>query len=132
MTKDALSQLVEIERAFWAASGDPEFYRGHLAKDGMIVLAEGATDGESAIAAMSAATPWLEYTLKDPELIDVADDVAAITYRARVRRDDGSAAYEALISSVYVLRNGDWKLILHQQTPIPESAPGDGSPHGQD
>jgi Domain of unknown function (DUF4440) len=131
MAKDILSHLTEIERTFWAASGDPEFYRSHLAKDGMIVLAEGLMDAESAIDAMGSASPWLEYSLGDPELIDVADDVAALVYRARARRDPAAPVYEAFISSLYVLRNGDWKLILHQQSPCQPSASGDRPPHGQ-
>ena len=32
------------------------------------------------------------------------------------RRDNYT--YEALMSSVYVRRDGEWKLALHQQTPV--------------
>lgn len=47
----------------------------------------------------------------------MAEDVAAISYRADVVRADGEP-YSALISSVYAARKGEWKLVLHQHSPV--------------
>ena len=41
--------------------------------------------------------------------------LAILTYRARAVRGD-TERYQALVSSVYVRRDGAWKLAFHQQT----------------
>ena len=45
----------------------------------------------------------------------LADD--AVIYKAIAQRS-GSDVYRAMISSIYVLTKGEWKLVFHQQSPI--------------
>ena len=47
------------------------------------------------------------------------DDVAIITYRAAAERE-GSEQYRARVSSGYVKRDGAWRMVFHQQTPLPQ------------
>lgn len=107
-----------IEEQFWAAAGDPDFYRSHFADDGLIALAMGVMDKTQTVEAMGSAQPWAEFRLDDRRRLDIADDVASLTYRATARRESDDADYTAVVSSVYVRRNGDWTLVLHQQTPV--------------
>ena len=51
---------------------------------------------------------------------DQLQDAAALVYTGRASRD-GSADFVALMSSLYVRRDGRWRLALYQQTPVPSA-----------
>ena len=52
-----------------------------------------------------------------PRSLALSADVAALQYRASARREGDDSPYHALVTSVYVRRDGAWRLALHQQTP---------------
>jgi hypothetical protein len=109
-------ELHELERGFWNAAGDGGYYVENMAPDGLCVLPIGVLDKKTTVSAISQADPWDEFEFSDLHVIDLGDDEAAICYRADANRGDNE--YTALISSVYTRHHGDWKLTLHQQTPI--------------
>jgi hypothetical protein len=111
------AEIIELEERFWEAAGDPRFYEEHFADDGTIALPIGMMDKAAVVEAMRSAEPWTGFEFSEPSLIDIADDVAAVTYTASAVREDGDE-YQAAVSSVYVRRNGSWKLVIHQQTPL--------------
>lgn len=117
-SSSVIDRLRELEEGFWNAAGNGDFYREHMAPDGFCVLPVGLLDKEETVLAITAAEPWSEFKLHDVRAIDLGDDEAALCYRAEAIKDDGSAGYSALISSVYTRLAGEWKLALHQQTPI--------------
>jgi hypothetical protein len=53
--------------------------------------------------------------IDDARVLHPTADTAVLTYRWRSRRGEGT--YAAVMSSVYVRRDGAWRLVLHQQTP---------------
>jgi hypothetical protein len=55
--------------------------------------------------------------MDDARTLRLDDDTVAITYRFDGRR--GDETHVALLSSVYVSREGRWLLAFHQQTPLP-------------
>lgn len=111
-------RLLELEEGFWNAAGDGDYYREHMAPGGLSVLPVGFLDKDETVGAIEAAEPWGEFKIYDVRTIDLGDDEAAVCYRAEAFREDGSPGYTALISSVYTRLHGEWKLSLHQQTPI--------------
>ena len=113
----SLDQPIDIERAFWRSSGDQEFYRTHVAEEGLFVLSMGVMGKEEVVAAMAGADPWESFEIGDPSWVPVGDDVVGLVYEARARRSGGEAEYRANILSVYRRQEGNWQLILHQQTP---------------
>jgi hypothetical protein len=48
----------------------------------------------------------------------VAQDAALLTYRATARWANASSRIAVLASSVYVRRDGRWKVAFHQQTHV--------------
>lgn len=108
--------LLELERGFWDAAGDGDFYEEHMAREGLCVLPVGVLDKSATVAAIAQADPWEEYEFFDVSTLDLGDDEAALCYRAKASRDGNR--YLALISSVYTRVRGKWQLALHQQTPI--------------
>ena len=83
-----------------------------------MALPDGLMTKAQVVSAMEEATPWSSFTIDDLRFVDVGDDVTALVYTADAARDDGDGGYKAAISSVYVNRGGNWRLVLHQQTPL--------------
>lgn len=111
-------RLLELEEGFWKAAGNGDYYREHMASEGLCVLPVGVLNRDETALAIERSEPWADFKLHEIRVLDLGDDEAALCYRAEGFRDDGSPGYVALISSVYIRLGGEWKLFLHQQTPI--------------
>jgi hypothetical protein len=109
-----MDELLRIERELGAGSGDT--YRKHLTEDAVVVVPGAAITREQTALAIDATPGWDEFEITDERVVPLTDDSAILTYRWSSRR--GDETYEALMSSVYVNRDGEWKLALHQQTPV--------------
>jgi uncharacterized protein (TIGR02246 family) len=75
-------------------------------------------DREQTLRAIAAAPPWSTYELADVRVVEATPDSAIVIYRAGAQRA-GEERYEANMTSVYARRDGRWRLVLHQQTPMP-------------
>ena len=81
-------------------------------------------DPLDAAAQSEGGAGWTSHEIHDGALLlRLGPDVASITYRATAVRA-GQDPYHALFTSVYVRREGAWKLALHQQTPVPSADDG--------
>lgn len=111
-------EIITLERRFWAAAGDPGFYRENFAEGGRCVFGFGigVMDKAATVASMEAAEPWTAYDLADIEVVDLHDDAAVVVYTATAERD--SQEYRAAVSSVYARRDGRWQLTVHHQTSL--------------
>jgi hypothetical protein len=114
--------LVALEHAGWDAlsqggAAAAAFFGEVLADEVAMLLPGGIVleDRREAIESM-ASTPWTSFDLVDEQVRDLAPTCAVVTYRAAAARN--GARYHALISSIYVLDRGAWRLAVHQQTPI--------------
>ena len=110
-----LEQLLPIEEELGAGPGEP--YRRHLADEAVVVVPGAVLDRESCAAAMDSSAGWDEREISGARALPLGGDAALLTYRWRSRRGDD--VYAAVMSSVYVRRDGRWQLVLHQQTPEP-------------
>lgn len=54
--------------------------------------------------------------MNDVRVVQLGQDTAMICYSVEAQRD--AQTYNALISSVWLKVHNDWKMSLHQQTPI--------------
>ena len=112
---DLHDQLLQIERTLGGGRG--EDYRAHLTDDAVVVVPGAAITREQAAQAIDATPGWDEFEITDDRLVELTPGSALITYRWSSSR--GDETYEALMSSVYVKQpDGEWKLALHQQTPV--------------
>lgn len=109
-------EFLRLEQGFWDAAGNGDYYVEHMASEGLCVLPVGVLDKTMTVEAISSAKPWSDFEFSDVRLVDLGDDEAALCYRADASR--GNDRYIALVSTVYTRRSGEWKLTLHQQTPI--------------
>ena len=108
--------LYEVEKNFW--TGDAQYYRQNLAEKCMVVFADmaGLKTREEVASMITEPQRWQNLKLDDRNTVDLADDAVLLSYRASDRRANGEP-YEALVSSVYVMENGRWRMAFHQQTP---------------
>jgi hypothetical protein len=109
-----MDELLKIERELGGGTGDT--YRKHLTEDAVVVVPGAAITREQTALAIDATPGWDEFEITDERVVPLTGDSAILTYRWSSRR--GEETYEALMSSVYVKRDGEWKLALHQQTPV--------------
>jgi hypothetical protein len=107
-------ELLEIEHRL-GGGGKREY--GELLRDDAVVVIPGQSlDKGQTVEAIDREAPWDEFEISDERVMALGDDGAVLSYHWSSRR--GEVSYEALMSSVYVRENGDWKLALHQQTPL--------------
>ncbi|MER2135029.1 MAG: nuclear transport factor 2 family protein [Arthrobacter sp.] len=108
------NELVELETAGWhALSTGPEeataFYAETLASQPVVLLTNGLriTDRQQRVDSMTGP-PWSAFEILDAREDYLGDDAGFLTYRVRADRD--GVPYTALLSSVYVKEDGEWKL----------------------
>jgi hypothetical protein len=109
-----MDELIAIEREL--GGGDGDTYRRYLTDDAVVVVPGAAITREQCAFAIDATPGWDEFEIEDERFTQLGPDSVALTYRWSSRR--GDETYQALMSTVYVKRDGGWKVALHQQTPV--------------
>jgi hypothetical protein len=121
-TMNLQDDLLTMERKLW--SGGQAAYRGTLDDDCLIAFTEmaGVTSRDS-IAKQADANRWHGLDIEVEGFLQPTADVALLTYHATAVRGEDEP-YEARVSSGYVRRGGDWKMMFHQQTPLSSAKEG--------
>lgn len=118
---DLISELIDIERQGWNSLCDStgaDFYGQLMTDDGVMVLANGAAlDREQVIASLRDAPPWSRFELSEERVIAAGPESAVLHYLGRAFRQGDEDPFVARMSSLYVRRQGEWRLALYQQTP---------------
>ncbi|MTH79365.1 nuclear transport factor 2 family protein [Paracoccus aestuariivivens] len=106
-------ELWREERDFWLA-GSAEAAR--KLDDGclMVLPAAGILTRRKVVESLSTTPRWQEVTLIDRASIET-DEVCVLAYHATARRA-GAETYRALCTTTWVRRDGDWRILQHQQT----------------
>lgn len=117
-----MEDLLDIEERGWQAlssegNAAKRFYASVLAEDAVMVFPGGLLlEGKERILASMEQSPWQKVQIETPRLVSLSNNARAIVYKVTAQRE-GDEPYTALISSTYALREGKWRLIVHQQTP---------------
>lgn len=116
-------QLIDIERKLW--TNNAVFYKDNLTEDCLLVFAEtGVISRDVAVDAIRKENEegrrWAEVDLDKIHRVSFAVNVALLNYRVKARWEHEELPITALASSLYVNREGKWKLAFHQQSPIKE------------
>lgn len=112
--------LFAIEEGFWLQGA--EFFRDHIDSEAMLIFPQagemfGVKSREAIALTATSGNRWKDLSMQRRQCLMLSDGVAMIAYHANVRRADG-VPYQALIGSVYVLRDKGWKLASHQHSPV--------------
>ena len=112
-----MEDLERLERAGWdalCAGTGSDFYGTLMTADGVMVLAHGMVlDRDDVVASLGEAPPWASYSLSELRVVPLGDDASALVYRADAARP--GTEFSALMTSVYVRRDGEWRLAVYQQ-----------------
>ena len=117
-----MDELVELEHQGWASlcnGTGATFYGQLMSANAVMVLAHGwVLNREAVMASLNDAPPWQSYAISGERLIEVDEHTAALVYEARASRGDDDQ-FHALMSTVYTRSQGQWRIVLYQQTPVP-------------
>ncbi|WP_062317388.1 DUF4440 domain-containing protein [Demequina maris] len=113
-----MHEVERLERQAWEelSGGDPRAFFGRvLASDAVMLLPDvGLLERDESIDSMATTQPWDVHTLEDMRVLAPSEDVAVVVYRARAIRWD--MQHVTHVSSAYVRLDGEWRLLVHQQT----------------
>jgi len=118
-----MDDVLELEHAGWASLCDgtgSEFFGELMTDDAVMVLANGTVmTRNDVVEALRQAPAWAGYEIDDVRLVQIGEGSTAVVYVGTGRRNDDEPPFVGVMTSVYVRRDGDWKLALYQQTPKP-------------
>jgi hypothetical protein len=113
-----MDEILELEHAGWRAlctGTGAEHYGAVMTEDAIMVLASGdVLRRDDVVAALADAPPWDTYTIDEPVVMAISDDVMAVVYTGTGTR--GDTTFRGAMSSVYVRTPDAWQLALYQQT----------------
>jgi len=119
--KAAKEEVLKLERGFWEQGNDAEFYKANLTEDGLNVIEPmGFVDKASAVKMTAKAKPWKKVKMEDVHVQELTDDCMAVSYHGQGEQEGMDGPYRATVSSVYVRRDGGWKLALTSHQPWKE------------
>lgn len=109
-------QLWQIEHDLWTGGADT--FRSHLADLCVMAFPEpiGLCFGQKVIDLVRQAPRWNDVEMSEQSTVSPARGVIVLAYRAEGRR--GSDVYRAVCTSTYAEKQGAWKIVQHQQTPL--------------
>ncbi len=110
-----MDDLWQMEGRLWTEGAS--YYRDRLDPGCLMVFAGiGVLSGaDGIVATVTGPARWARVAMTGRHTA-ASDGLAVLAYSALAERD-GAAPYAALCSSTWVRRNGDWRLVQHQQTP---------------
>lgn len=116
-------EIVNLEVGGWEALAagmeeGREFYSSVLHDDCVMLFPGGLLlQGRGEILDSLALQAWSGFEIDDAQSVWLAPGALTLIYRVTAQRE-GAGPYEALVSSTYVLTDDEWKLSVHQQTPV--------------
>lgn len=112
-------RLLALEQGLW--KGDRAVYEELLAEDALMAFPDpaGLVGRDAILSSVDRAPRWASVDITEPEVRSLNTGAMLLVYRAVARRAGETALYAALAASVYATRDGDWRLVFHQQTPVP-------------
>lgn len=121
-TSEIGDELLALERAGWDAlctpGGGAAFYAELMIDDAVMIIATGdVLDHDATIASLRDAPPWSAYRIDEPRVIMADERTAVLVYIARAHRGQGEP-FVARMASTYTRRDGAWRLVAYQQTPV--------------
>jgi len=111
--------LSDIERTLW--TNYVELYRQTVLHDAVIIFPDVGRIGlEQALNALreenAAGRRWAKVDLQDARALALGPDVVLLHYAAVARWNYMKDTEKALCATLYVKREGAWRVAFHQQT----------------
>ncbi|MGA0615312.1 DUF4440 domain-containing protein [Paracoccus sp. KR1-242] len=108
-------ELWREERDFWLA-GVAEAVRKLDETCVMAFAPTGILSRRKVVERLGTVPRWQEISMTERAVVET-NEVCVLAYRATARRS-GADAYRALCTTTWIRRDGDWRILQHQQTPV--------------
>ncbi|HWD40656.1 MAG TPA: nuclear transport factor 2 family protein [Fimbriimonas sp.] len=110
--------ILNLEKGFWEHGNDADFFKENFDDDGLNVIEPmGFIDKAGAVKMSSQAKPWKNVKMQDVHVQELTPDCVSLAYHGEGSQDGMDEPYRATISSVYVRRDGKWRLALTSHQP---------------
>jgi len=108
--------LWALEQKFWLEGAD--FHAQLLTDDCILLLPppSGVMSKDAAIELIRETPRWAGVRFGGRRVQRLHDRIILLAYNASAHRRKELTTHRALVSSVYVNRDGDWRLTFHQET----------------
>ena len=107
-----------MERGFWESGGDPKFYKESMLDSAVTVMEPmGFLSKQTAVDAAKQGENWTEVRMHDVKFVELTPDCVAIAYHGEGKGSKSGKPYRGSINSVYVRRDGEWKLGMTSHQP---------------
>jgi hypothetical protein len=118
-TNEPKGELIAIERSLW--KNEPEVYSQTYIPEAILIFPKVGRLGRSeAVDAIreenKAGRAWAEVNLDDVIILNLGNEAVLLTYRADARWNYEQVLTTILCSTLYVKREGQWRVAFHQQT----------------
>jgi hypothetical protein len=100
------------------ADADAAFYKDYLAEDAIGVTPMGIFNKSQILDAMAGGQAFKSSKIENSRAKALGPDAGLVTYEATFGRP-GAEARSLFVSTLYERRNGKWKGVFYQQTPLP-------------
>ncbi len=116
--KDVRQALIKLNEAF--GKGDADTIKAMLTEDHVAVLAVGIRQTRADALRQPADPKYTAYQTLDLKVTLLSEDVALLTFRAKVKGTYRGAPYpeDNLCSAIWVRRSGRWLERYYQETPV--------------
>ncbi|MBO9477528.1 nuclear transport factor 2 family protein [Shimia sp. R11_0] len=116
--KDMKSRLVALETQVWEAlvRGDSAADGALLTDDFLGVYPDGFAGKEAHTGQVSDGPSFAAYDLSDLHLRQISESAGLLSYRAAYQRVDSEVWEVMLITSLWELREGQWRNSFSQDT----------------
>jgi hypothetical protein len=111
--------LVAIEYSLW--KNNPDIYRSVYLPDAVLIFPDvGRIGRDTAVEAIrrenSEGRMWAEVHFDKLKETRLSPEMVLLSYRAMARWNYEEKPSETLCSTLYVRRDGEWRVAFHQQT----------------
>lgn len=119
---DLTAAITTLEKRFWDAHVDRDlkFFDEMLADDVVTIAGFGFADRRTIIQSIAlGAIQFASYFMSAVQVKSLGTDATSISYRCVIQAAVQGQPHTIVINvtTVYVRRDGEWKILLHQQTP---------------
>jgi hypothetical protein len=126
--------IVAKEKSMWEMwkQKDAKSFAALLAGDFYDIYLSGKVVGKKELMETFADADLLDYKIGKVDVVRLASDARLLAYRAHVhgRADGKEEEYDVDVTSVWAIRNGQWKSVFYRENLVP-SGTKPSNPFGQ-